>query len=1715
MGETRHVNSWKEARRAEKKLEKLQKAQARAKAAQEDRIIMQKEESERLKREMEKRMKDTQGLLEKLGFGVGDQEVGAWEDEMDEVEQGGGAQDHTEDTEHVRFMSHNAGKPVGTLQMRYWDTRRRQHPQVVCLQDHRKGKLTKSMGNRLAANALGAGSKGVWVPGNLDAGGSWIGGTAVLVGPELAPRIKRVFLDESGLGRFCGVELRGQGGMTHTVLSTYNAPVSTAPGSMWLKQQRTLKSAPDEMHWADLAKLLLQLRAAGSTYVVMGDMNTLWSADKQDGQRQWGTGGVVSSSDKRRTKLLRRFAEEANLSNWLQQQGKAEHTWRKSLNRQPEATIDHTLVSQGIKVVNGWVERGIHNNSDHQPMWLEVHKDMFQAGKRNSKQGYRPQGPQYLKGISGDETKQEKYTEKVQEIWEQRCIGDKILDLENSIAKGSLDNLQIRELMDTIHADIAEASIRAETSLEKQTGGPPGERYYDGWSPEMAMLVKAIRLMRRLLTVWKGTKSPVMVREEVEKIGKCKGWVRCPESNDPEEWKKFVSQTWLLQKELRGKLHGAARTAERKKISARVRERETNREVGKLKRYFNAILEKPCNAIMENMLVKDAEGREHLITDPGELSREAVYFFSEWMGKNRDRWYVASGCPLYSDTEEGRELRKRVADQHEPGKEISEETLEQWGIPIKLLPVIKCLGRKPTNEGDLAEEGKFIGVMDRISRNEWRRYWREKKKHSAPGKSGLTVAQVALLHEDGMEGLRALANCIIQTGCMGAQMCREILIPIPKDPNNPARERLRPLKLQEVLKKAVMGILMRRLTDRLLKLGLLDTAQYGFLPGKDTSLPLMGLKAITDFCNYWRRQLAVLAQDIRHAYDTVEFTVGKEMPLRRLGAPEAFINLIRELDGNKRTEVASAHGLSGDVLGEEGWFQDETGWGQGGEESPMGWDIFFDVILTLMQSTGGKPLELTNAEGEVVVRTWGMAYADDALWLAPDRETMQQRVDASGLFYQFMGMENEPQKDVYTEMVHSRTRTGDDPQWMTAEENPGTVTAQEGLAQVTPPGRTVNIRRLEPHEAWRYLGKTEGVGWDGEEKQIEHTTKQVEEAVQLIRYKRVSAEGLRSLLNTVIGPKVRYPLQYMALDLKTVDDIQQRTRGVWRARAGICEKAPLQAFEYNDGVRRWGEDMLADQITKWLRTMNDQHSGIQEMMELSIRQRRRWVGTAGSPLGPELAGDARGDKTWLGMLIQNAASLDIELTGAQGMQSQEEEDENIVDASPLDIRADIMQGCRIHGIWWGEQAKAFMRGERQSEEDLKGLTGNDKKAHDKWMKFVQVRYGPPDHARTRMETGWDTHQCRETQKDPGTELTRGEVIGEVQWEAEEVAKVEWTDRIFACSDGSTHYMADKTSFGLLVYMVREGGLVKLGTCKGCFRADPSTVSSFRAEAQGILAMATMVNSLAAGELSIDLPGGENLQQGLNRVELQLDNEAAVKVWNRLEDVTPNEWLQLEDQDVWKAAAAEKARMQDDTHVEVSWHRGHPERDISRTSEQWTVQEWAAFRSDELAKEAYAMTPCTGTLYQVRDRWGVKVGGKQVTGKFRSRLLQHMQVVRLKQYLRDKWNWEEEEIESREWRTITESMHRNGPVHSTIRKLKLRTAWLATMEVLCKRGQAATGECPLCKKGTESTTHLLGKCTHPTLVEVREKAVREVKQGAPHELGPRGYASGVGHSSTAG
>ena len=92
------------------------------------------------------------------------------------------------------------------------------------------------------------------------------------------------------------------------------------------------------------------------------------------------------------------------------------------------------------------------------------------------------------------------------------------------------------------------------------------------------------------------------------------------------------------------------------------------------------------------------------------------------------------------DTPEGLQLRQRMACVM-PDDELL-AFMDEAEIPERFKPTVAMIQRKKAVQKDM-----YRGLMRVLGEEEWRKFWREAKKGTAAGRSGVTVDMVAFLND--------------------------------------------------------------------------------------------------------------------------------------------------------------------------------------------------------------------------------------------------------------------------------------------------------------------------------------------------------------------------------------------------------------------------------------------------------------------------------------------------------------------------------------------------------------------------------------------------------------------------------------------------------------------------------------------------------------------------------------------------------------------------------------------------------------------------------------------------------------------------------------------------------------------------------------------------------------------------------------------------------
>ena len=497
-------------------------------------------------------------------------------------------------------------------------------------------------------------------------------------------------------------------------------------------------------------------------------------------------------------------------------------------------------------------------------------------------------------------------------------------------------------------AVVAKAMLASAWSLGKQGGEAQhlSRRKMDGWFPNIGekrrVVVRLNKVMRLIMhNHWSRG------REMIARWSRAGVWPgpRAPEVDSPDGWDQWLAECTRARHEAKGVLHAAKRRAKRAEISEAVAKREAAFTDGNIKRTLNSVLGRvrgaPLNAV--------GAGDGSLVTNPEEVKRRAAdHFAACFDGAGTVPWYEETDQPerirsVYQDTAAGRAHREELLEGN---------IRAEWHTVVGTdRSISTMLERKqlPAPEGEegggarVVREEWYDGILDEITLEEWNRYWREKTSFTSAGRSGIRPDMIKAAPELIQVRLIEMYNACLRLKTVPDQWRRSTVVPIPKKPGAVELGDLRPLKLLEVTRKAVLGIVKNRLRDVFEEQNVLHPAQHGFRQGRQTATAALTLLNLVEEARFLTRDIHVLCLDIRKAYDTVIRAIGTEGALRRLGVPLPVVELLMEVERRNSNDVRTEYDPILDPLAF--MFPAERGFVQGSAISPLLWIVFYDMVI--------------------------------------------------------------------------------------------------------------------------------------------------------------------------------------------------------------------------------------------------------------------------------------------------------------------------------------------------------------------------------------------------------------------------------------------------------------------------------------------------------------------------------------------------------------------------------------------------------------------------------------------------------------------------------------------------------------------------------------------------------------------------------------------------
>jgi hypothetical protein len=386
---------------------------------------------------------------------------------------------------------------------------------------------------------------------------------------------------------------------------------------------------------------------------------------------------------------------------------------------------------------------------------------------------------------------------------------------------------------------------------------------------------------------------------------------------------------------------------------------------------------------------------------------------------------------------------------------------------------------------------------------------------------------------------RRLCNCVVRSGVTPSLWVWEVVCPIEKVPGCVGLDKMRPIKLLEVLKKAVAGVLKERHMRGLERMGVMRGAQYAYQRRMSTGVPLAVMNMCTEWAVMHRREVWDQGHDLAHAFDMPEYVMGKEVALRRTGVGERYIDLVHAMEEGAQMSIMTAWGLSDQVAGAAGVGGCEAGWPQGGDESPLGWICTFDIMLSCLEDGAVDPFMME--AGDESVGVYGAAYGDDLRLLSSSRRGAERALELAAAVHGFLGLPMRTSK-----CWVDRLKWEEEGEMRLIEEEveglryEGVEEAASGVMEV---GCGVNERK--------YLGELGNLVLD-ESREVCEQMCEVRRSCEVLRRARTAVEGKVEVVNMVLAPRTLYRLRCRYVSRDDVERLQQPVLAMLREGLRVC-----------------------------------------------------------------------------------------------------------------------------------------------------------------------------------------------------------------------------------------------------------------------------------------------------------------------------------------------------------------------------------------------------------------------------------------------------------------------------------------------------------------------------------------------------------------------------------
>src|SRR6185295_7780076 len=261
-----------------------------------------------------------------------------------------------------------------------------------------------------------------------------------------------------------------------------------------------------------------------------------------------------------------------------------------------------------------------------------------------------------------------------------------------------------------------------------------------------------------------------------------------------------------------------------------------------------SLLDKPTKKIQLDRLINEENGRRNLVIKPAEVLKKTKEHYQN-------------------------QFRSRHFDQN--------IYRERWEEIYKPKEFIKKEWYKDLNQD--------------ISEAEWNEMLQGLKKKTAPGISGIIYTLIQAAGAKTHEIFRMFVEICIKTGIIPEKWKISQIYPIPKEEEwHYNLSNVRPIALLETFRKCTTKILTKRLARIFCQKNILRGPNFAELPENSTEEPVHIINMLMEDAKESNRELWLVFQDMKKAFDSVSLTALKTA-MERIKLPEITIRLILNL----------------------------------------------------------------------------------------------------------------------------------------------------------------------------------------------------------------------------------------------------------------------------------------------------------------------------------------------------------------------------------------------------------------------------------------------------------------------------------------------------------------------------------------------------------------------------------------------------------------------------------------------------------------------------------------------------------------------------------------------------------------------------------------------------------------------------------------------------